>query len=396
MINIMISIPVHEKTEVVIDQIVNYKHFCPNCGIVLHISKSFDYENSFHTEREFHSILGMFENVFINPHHLDTSYADIVHTHVSNFDYISQLIDFEYFALGSSNDLFVRSMPDIAGYDINCSIVPLEKKHSWGWYNPTINDPYLMNIIEYLHSDKSDIQTSQIEGSFYKKDIFKEIANLINKFYNYNEVSKQNRTIYPREEVYYPTIAYLINKQFNNCRNNYTFVPWKSRKYMPSMKEISDISIGNMEGKYSIKRVLRNFNDIIRFHVGNNIGHYRNTSIDQIKIKFNKMYRTFFNMSAGRRRIFVGNKDQESHIRDIFKIKTNETYLPFMLTSNDIFKINNEDNISIKHLLIDMDKNREAIFIICIDNYPSIFNYIIEKGFRENIDFMDGSWLTYE
>ncbi|MBR1858812.1 MAG: hypothetical protein IJ797_04885, partial [Selenomonadaceae bacterium] len=118
MINIMISIPVHEKTEVVIDQIVNYKHFCPNCGIVLHISKSFDYENSFHTEREFHSILGMFENVFINPHHLDTSYADIVHTHVSNFDYISQLIDFEYFALGSSNDLFVRSMPDIAGYDI--------------------------------------------------------------------------------------------------------------------------------------------------------------------------------------------------------------------------------------------------------------------------------------
>lgn len=83
MINNIISIPVHERAEVVIDQICNYKLFCPDCGIVLHISNGFNWKDSLFNEKDFLSVLSTFENVFVNPTRLDTAFADIVHTHVS-------------------------------------------------------------------------------------------------------------------------------------------------------------------------------------------------------------------------------------------------------------------------------------------------------------------------
>lgn len=63
MINNVISIPVHERAEVVIDQICNYKFFCPDCGIVLHISNGFNWKESLLSEEEFLAALKTFDNV---------------------------------------------------------------------------------------------------------------------------------------------------------------------------------------------------------------------------------------------------------------------------------------------------------------------------------------------
>ena len=384
MINTMISIPVHEKTEVVIDQIVNYKHFCPHSGIVLHISKSFNYKDSFHTEKEFLFILSTFENVFVNPTHLDTGFADIVHTHVSNFDYVSKIVDFEYFCMVASNELFVRNMPEIVDCDINCGKGQTEKATNWAWYNHTFNDNYLKNILDYLNGTKSDVKFSQIEGSFYKKDIFEGISDVINRMYNYNDVYKQNRIIYPREEVYYPTIAYLLNNDLNNLNKNFTLNHWQAGYLKPSIAEINDIARGAKEGIYSVKRVSRIFNDIIRFHIGNQIGHYRDKSMDCIKIKFGKMSRNLFNLVSGRRRIFIGHAGNENLIRNYFKIKTTEHYISFKIDNN---------NINLAEIVNLMKNNQDALFIIFINIYPHLLNILLQQGFRENIDFIDGNLL---
>ena len=384
MINTMISIPVHEKTEVVLDQIVNCKTFCPHCGIVLHISKGFNYEDSFHTEKEFMFILSTFENVFVNPNHLDTGFADIVHTHVSNFDYVSQIVDFEYFCMGASNELFVRNMPKIVDCDINCGKDQVEKAVNWYWYNHTFNDDHLKNILNYLNGTKSDVKMSQIEGSFYKKDVFKGIANVINNIYNYNDVYKQNRIIYPREEIYYPTIAYLLNNDLNNLNKNYTLNHWQSGYLKPSIPEINDVARGTKEGIYSVKRVSRMFNDIIRFHIGTQIGHYRDKSMDCIKIKFGKMSRNLFNWVSGRRRIFIGHAENEVNIRRFFKLKTIEQYISFKVTNN---------TINLAEILNIMSNNRDALFIIFTEIYPDLLNILLQQGFRENIDFIDGNLL---
>ena len=384
MINTMISIPVHEKTEVVIDQIINFQHFCPDCGIVLHISKSFDYNDSFHTEKEFLFILSTFKNVFVNPNHLDTAFADIVHTHVSNFKYVSKIVDFEYFALGASNELFVRVMPEIKVYDANFIEGKFEKSINWYWYNHALNDQYLKLILDHFGGTISDVRQSQIEGSFYKKDVFVEVSKIIDTIYNYEEVSKKDRIVYPREEIYYPTIAYLSNKNLKNQELNYTFVAWENPNYLPTIEEINTIANGEMQGKYSIKRVLRNFNDPVRFLVGTQIGNYRNTSLECIKIQFVKMSRKFFNLASGRRRIFVGHEDDEALVKTIFNMNEMDRYLPFNFNGNAII---------VNDILFEMQKNHEALFVMITKIYPNLANILLQQGFRENIDFIDGTLL---
>lgn len=75
--SIVFSIPVHEKFEVIVDQIININHFNPNCAIVLHLSKKFDYTGTAMSEEQFRQIVNSFENVFINENRLDTVYFNI-------------------------------------------------------------------------------------------------------------------------------------------------------------------------------------------------------------------------------------------------------------------------------------------------------------------------------
>ena len=385
MINKMISIPVHEKTEVIIDQIVNYKHFCPDCGIVLHISKGFNFKDSFHTEKEFLFILSTFKNVFVNPIRLDTAFADIVHTHLSNFKYISSIVDFEYFCLNASNDLFVRKMPIIKDWDFNCPYVEARYTESWNEY--IYRDEYLERILNYFGKNKSDIQKSQIEGSFYRKDLFQKMSDVINAFYNYEEILKigrEKRNVYPREEVYFPTVVHLLHGQTKNCNLCYTFVGWEDPYFRPTMPEIHQIAQGKMRGRYSVKRIGRNINDPVRFHISTFIGNYRDTSIDYIKIKCSKIFRNFFNLSAARRRIFIGHEGHEQMLKEVFKIKTMESFVPI--------KIKN-DSIIMDEILSIMNNNRDALFVICTKLYPILLNIFVQNGFRENIDFIDGSLL---
>lgn len=383
-INNIISIPVHEKTEVVIDQIINYRYFCPNFGIVLHISKGFDFEHSFHTEKEFMFILSTFDNVFVNPNRLDTLFADIVHTHIANFEYISKLVDFEYFSLGASNDLFVRSMPNINEWEVNFNEGVFETAKAYMWYKHGKNDEYLKRLVDYLGGANEDVILSQIEGTYFKKEIFGQIVETINKVYNYREVLQNKRIIYPREEIYYPTVAHLINKNFKNRKIPYSLLTWGNPGCLVGEKDIADIIAGSKEGKYNVKRITRNINHFMRFYIANNIGHYRNETFDKIRVKFGKMSRKLFNLVSGRRRIFVGRAEDESNIRENFKLKTIETFLSFKISDSSII---------VDDIISTMNNNRDALFVICAEFYPLLLNLLLQQGFRENVDFIDGTLL---
>ena len=289
MINNVISVPVHEKAEVVIDQIVNYNFFCPECGIVLHISNGFNWKDSLLKEEDFLSILSTFENVFVNPTRLNTAYADIVHTHISNFEYISKVVEFEYFSLGSSNDLFVRHMPEISDGE-SCSSLgsTLERVSSYlSFYKKIIADEYLNKILEHFGVTQSYVRKGQIEGSFYSKDIFQKIVDIINKVYSYEEVWNKNRLIYPREEVYYNTIANILNKDksLKITQPNFTRIFWEMKGILPTIQQITEIAEGKIAKKYAVKRVLRNIDDPARVYIGTQIGNYREQTLNLIHSK---------------------------------------------------------------------------------------------------------------
>ena len=343
------------------------------------ISRDFNYGDSFHDENEFMCILSTFENVFVNPNHLYTAWADFIQAHISNFEYVSKIADFEYFSLEASNNLFLRTMPNITYWDICCGDSLLEP--TWHWYPKIFNkDVYLEDILKYFNADYSMARVSQVEGVFYRKEIFQQIVDVINKFYDYRTVLNKERSIYPREELYFSTIAYLINKDFKNLKNPYCFVDWN--KTMDPFDRVINISEGKIEGKYSLKKIARNISDPIRFIISDKIGDYRNKTMNLIKIGAKKTLRKYFNLMSGRRRIFIGQDFNEQVLRDLFQIKTNETYLTFEISNGKLI---------LNKVLYEMENNRDAIFIICDYLYPMIVDVISQYNFRENIDFIDGS-----
>ena len=284
MLNNIISIPVHERAEVVIDQICNCKFFCPDCGIVLHISKGFNWKNSLLKEENFLSALSKFENVFVNPMRLNTAFADIVHTHISNFEYVSKIAEFEYFSLGASNDLFVRHMPCIKEGDANFNENFLLNQTRLVWYQKVLEDEYLPKILDYLGAAMPDVIKCQIEGSFYRKELFQEIVEVINKIYNYETVATKSRVIYPREEIYYPTIFHILNKDkaLKVVHPNYTFVAWSNKGFLPTEQQIMDVACGKMGERYAVKRVFRMIDDPMRIFIGTQIGNYREQTLELI------------------------------------------------------------------------------------------------------------------
>lgn len=82
---ILFSIPVHEKPEVVLDQINNFLHFNPDCCIVLHISSGFRFDSDHISEDGFFSALGDIDRVYVNPNRLRSGLEDIIQCHISNF-----------------------------------------------------------------------------------------------------------------------------------------------------------------------------------------------------------------------------------------------------------------------------------------------------------------------
>lgn len=119
MYDIVFSIPVHEKLDVVLDQIYNINFFNKNCAVVLHISQTFNYEGSLLTREKFDKIVAQLGNVYINPDSLRTGAFDIIQAHISNFYYMNQTEDFLYFSMLSSNELFIKPglFSHISDYD---------------------------------------------------------------------------------------------------------------------------------------------------------------------------------------------------------------------------------------------------------------------------------------
>lgn len=108
---IIFSIPVHEKYEVILDQCLNFHFFNPNSGIVLHFSKGFNAQSSQIDKNTFDKAIEKLDYVFINPYSVRTGWYDIIQAHISNFEFIlKNNIDFDYFSLCASNELFLEKV----------------------------------------------------------------------------------------------------------------------------------------------------------------------------------------------------------------------------------------------------------------------------------------------
>lgn len=272
MLDIVFSIPIHERLEVVVDQIINFRHFNPNCGFIFHFSQNFDYEKSGLTRIQFEEIVSKIGNIYINPNSLRTGLSDIIQAHLSNYQYIKDKIQYEYFVMSASNELFIKSGFGQFIKDYDCGVEQLDVTD---WTNNSHfsqdakNDKFTQDILKYLNYDR--IIFSHIEGQYYKKDLFNTIYTAINANYDYKSANK----FYPREEYYFSTVIGYLKQMKQELKigpvityNAYHFDHlWDAK---PS--EINYL-LKNSELFYSVKRVNRLINDNVRCYLRQKNGY---------------------------------------------------------------------------------------------------------------------------
>lgn len=272
MMQIMFSILIHEKLEVVLDQIINYRFFNPESGIVLHFSAGFDYENSSITRDEFEETVKNVGNVFINPESIRTGLFDIIQAHLLNFEYIEKICTFDYFALGASNELFIKHgvYQSMRNFDCGIGYMKVYKNMEWTQGRKAQEDRALQKILQDVGGN--EIIGSQVEGTFFKKSLFHEICKIINKNYDYKSMDVP----YAREEMYFSTIIWNLKKGGKEIRIHengmFTYIPWERDLKIESddikrlWKETSSL--------FSVKRVSRELNDYIRIYIREKAGYY--------------------------------------------------------------------------------------------------------------------------
>lgn len=269
---IVFSIPIHERLDVVLDQIINITFFNPESCIVLHISQTANFNDSCVNYKKFNEILKQYPQVYINPNRLRTGAYDIIQTHLSNFCYISSAADFDYFCMMSSNELFIKSglYDYINKYDCGLSLDPITPKWDSGQYS-TEDSEFINEINKYPNGQG---RKSQVEGTFYKKELYGRLCTIINGFYDY----KTMKQAYAREEIFFSTFIYCFLKngeKINILKDGfYTWCNWYNRsRYL--MVSINDVNKCIKDSRFfAVKRINRAINDYVRNYVMWKAGYF--------------------------------------------------------------------------------------------------------------------------
>ena len=265
--NIVFSIPVHEKYEVVIDLILNVFNFNPDCAIVLHYANGYREAKSAIAFDEFENAINKIGDVYVNPETVRTGMYDIIQAHVSNFRYIETQVNFEYFALTASNEVIIKHglYNHSCEYDAGVSFIDVDSAKKWIIADLAKQDTSLSDYLSTKGWHK--IMGSHVEGSFYRKELMSEIIGHIESFFDY----KIKGVFYPRDEVFFPTFLWNIAQERELKILNpglYCWTPWNKTFYQWDVL-VRDVKRLNMSNNsiFSVKRIPRHLNYYTRNYV---------------------------------------------------------------------------------------------------------------------------------
>ena len=235
---IIFSLPIHERLDILINQLENINKFVPNNLVCVHISQGSEIEldEALEASKNF--------NVIINKERKDTGpHKGLMEAHISNFNLVSNK-DFEYFAFLSSNELFIKSglYNHMKNFDVGVQLESIKRCPDWHVFKRPIQyNDNLLNLLNYLNQNKkfgnidghnispknidsnslirlSRIYSTEIksflltkselkkptfvyggqaEGQFFRRKIFEEIASLYQQFFGKGCQSFETEEIIP-------------------------------------------------------------------------------------------------------------------------------------------------------------------------------------------------------
>ena len=171
----LVSLPAHERPDIVAAQIGNLRHFAPGALVCVHVSPVFTGDIA-----EF-AALESVPGVFVNRARLSTGRATgLFHVHVANFLYTLGLGEgFDKVLCISSNELLIRQGLEahVARHVLGAQIEMFDPALDWHLFRRGLErDAQLMALLRDL--GLSCFFGGQAEGQFYEAALFAEMENL--------------------------------------------------------------------------------------------------------------------------------------------------------------------------------------------------------------------------
>ncbi len=264
---VLFSIPVHERQDIIHNQIENILYYNPNAKIILHINPSF---SNFQKEDFFYKYKPY---VFINKNQYDYKHGKgLMWIHVQNFlSAIEQEVEFETFALISSNELFFQKglIEYIKRVKNGIQLVPYNSSNLWHNFQKGLeNNPQLSDLMKKRRLNV--FYGGQAEGNFFEKDVFKEMSEIyLSSFgtsilHDFETEEVVPQTIFASLQKSYGTPFTLQNYTnkikfdssfINNLREKSFIIPIK-----PIKGTLQSPHMGrSTEGIFSVKRIDRDW-----------------------------------------------------------------------------------------------------------------------------------------
>lgn len=259
---LVISIPIHENEDVVIDQVENISKFTPCATIVFHVSAQMAL-----TENLRRSVVD--RGHLINPQRFSTQWLhSFVPIHLSNFSYANSEMDFDYFSIEASNCLHIRTGLEtyIAQSDFGCQTQQFWDHSKW-------------SALPWMRHNFPDLPRigSQIEGQFYRRGIFEQMSDI------FNRGDRSHLSNCPAEEIFFSSVAHTMKE---NLVGGLPYILFNHDRD-PTTQDVDALRDGSFElhnnistcdtdhpyprydlaNIYGVKRVERTMNSRLRTHI---------------------------------------------------------------------------------------------------------------------------------
>jgi len=265
---LLISLPVHERPDIVAGQLQNIRHFAPDSLVCLHVSPEYQ------GEMDVFTALTRQPGVFVNPDRLVTQRGcGLMHVHISNFAYVRSLGErFLKIVLFSSNELLIRHGLEAhtSRHAVGTQVEMYDPQTDWHLFHRNVQKlPPMQALLADLWLPH--MFGGQAEGQFYSDDLFAEIAALYRRHFSLAPCGFESEEIIPQtitvalagnESTFMPPVT------FQNYCHAVDITPDMVEKIRrgtgyifahrhPRMLRSPHIGVQNLRTIFSVKRVPR-------------------------------------------------------------------------------------------------------------------------------------------
>lgn len=268
---LVVSLSVHESPLSVIDQCNNLVHVAEADYVVIHVNARSSLTYSYLKGNMPNELKG---KVFLSNERYDTGKESFcLHkAHCSNYKFIEEnQLNYDYFLLEASNSLFVKfGVKEFIGkYDYGVGNGKLQGY----WEDKVLGHKSLIDFI-----GEKEIKWQYFkgchEGAYFRREILADFFSFIEELDVFCEKNGDLPT-YPTEEVWFQLACQYLFKNSYQFSNTITYLPWhKGLEW--TLQEIKLLIANELElpsGKFSIKRIERDENNLLRKFVANAYGY---------------------------------------------------------------------------------------------------------------------------